>query len=111
MSSADDTVDRDALRRYMRRVADRWPVESAHFGGSRVTGAGEGPPWVVVFVSQGFDGVPWLERVRQAEALWDVSEMGDRAEVHCYTPVEFERKRAALPVVRETADKGIKLMA
>lgn len=110
MSSADDSVDRDALRRYVRRVADRWPVESAHVGGARVTGA-EGDPYVVVFVSRGFDGVPWLERVRQAEALWDASEMGDRAEVHCYTPVEFERKRAALPAVADAADRGIKLTA
>jgi uncharacterized protein len=111
MSSPDDSVDREALRRYVRRVADRWPVESAYVGGSHVTDGEEGPPYVVVFVSSGFDGVPWLERVRQAEALWDAAEMGERAEVHCYTPVEFERKRAALPVVREAADKGINMTA
>ena len=35
------------------------------------------PEYVVVLVSPGFDGVPWLERVHQAEALWDAAEMGD----------------------------------
>jgi hypothetical protein len=59
-----------------------------------------------VLVSPGFDGVPWLERVRQAEALWDADAMGDRAEVHCYTPVELERKLEDLPRVRAAVDLG-----
>ena len=44
--------------------------------------------------------MPWLERVHQCGSLWDASEMGDRADVHCYTPPEYERKRDSLPVVR-----------
>jgi hypothetical protein len=111
MNSTGDSVDRQALVRYVRRVTDRWPVERAHVGGARVTGAADGPAYLVVLVSGGFDGVPWLERVRQAESLWDAAEMGERAEVHCYTPVEFERKLAALPAVREAADRGINLTA
>jgi hypothetical protein len=112
MNSTTENVDREALRRYLRRVADRWPLDRAHVGGARVTAGGpDGPAFVVVLVSPGFDGVPWLERVRQAESLWDADEMGDRAEVHCYTPVEFERKVATLPVVRDAADRGINLTA
>jgi uncharacterized protein len=111
MNSPGESLDRDALRRYARRVGDRWPVERGHVGGSRVTGAPDGPAFVVILVSSGFDGVPWLERVHQAESLWDAAEMGDRAEVHCYTPVEFERKLHQLPVVREAAERGVKLTA
>jgi hypothetical protein len=37
--------------------------------------------------------------------------MGAGADVHCYTPVEFERKREALRVVRETAERGVDLLA
>jgi hypothetical protein len=111
MSSPGDTVDRDALRRYARRVGDRWPVERVHVGGGRVTGATDGPAFIVVLVSPRFDGVPWLERVRQAESLWDAAEMGDRAEVHCYTPVEFERKLGQLPAVREAAEQGVEVTA
>ena len=44
--------------------------------------------------------MPWLERVYQAGSLWDAYEMGARADVHCYTPAEFERKRESLPAVR-----------
>lgn len=71
------------LRAYARRVGDRWALEQVLVAG---------PPYLVVLVSPGFDGVPWLERVRQAEALWDADEMGGPAEVHCYTPAEFERQ-------------------
>jgi hypothetical protein len=106
MNSAGESLDREALRRYARRVGDRWPVERGH-----VTGTSGGPAFVVILVSPGFDGVPWLERVHQAESLWDAAEMGDRAEVHCYTPVEFERKLHQLPAVREAAERGFKLTA
>jgi hypothetical protein len=61
-------------------------------------------------VSEGFDGVPWLERVYQAGRLWDAAEMGDAAEVHCYTPDEFSRKVALLPAVRRVADSGLDLL-
>ena len=45
-----------------------------------------GPEYVVVLVSEHFDGVPWLERVYQCGTLWDADEMGAPADVHCYTP-------------------------
>lgn len=108
----------DELRRYARRVADRWPLDRALVGGARVDDAHGAPPqrergeeFVVVLVSPGFDGIPWLERVHQAASLWDASEMGTQADVHCYTPVEFERKIAALPRVREAAESGLDLLA
>ena len=106
------------LRRYLQRVGDRWPIERAFLGGARVAdarGAGpqreRGPEYVVVLVSEAFDGMPWLERVYQCGALWDASEMGAVADVHCYTPAEFERKRASLRRVREAADDGLDLLA
>jgi hypothetical protein len=111
MNSTGESLDREALGRYARRVGDRWPLERAHVGGSRVTGAQDGPAFLIILVSSGFDGIPWLERVHQAESLWDGAEMGDRAEVHCYTPVEFERKLHQLPAVRDAAERGVKLTA
>ena len=104
------------LQRYLQRVSDRWPIERALLGGARVDdlqGAPpqreRGPEYVVVLVSSGFDGVPWLERVHQAGSLWDASEMGDRAEVHCYTPAEMERKIVQLARVRRVAERGLEL--
>ena len=70
-----------------------------------------GPEYVVVLVSGAFDGMPWLERVYRAGNLWDASEMGARADVHCYTPPEFERKVERMRIVRDTVSDGVDLLA
>ena len=105
------------VERYLERVTDRWPVQRALLGGARVddlSGAPaqreRGPEYVLVLVSEYFDGMPWLERVYQAGSLWDALEMGAHADVHCYTPQEFERKRDQLRLVREAADHGLELL-
>lgn len=106
------------LRRYVNRVDGRWPLERVLLGGARVEdlqGAlpqrERGSEYVVVLISEYFAGVPWLERVYQAASLWDAAEMSGTADVHCYTPGEFERRRASLPVVRAVAETGIELTA
>ncbi len=106
------------LRRYLSRVDDRWPIETAFLGGARVAdelGAlpqrERGNEYVLILVSPAWDGVPWLERVYHAGSLWDALEMGAPADVHCYTPPEFERKRASLRAVREAVEQGLDLLA
>jgi uncharacterized protein len=113
----ESAIDRRELDRYVRRVTDRWPVQRALLAGARVDDANGAPPqrergpeYVVVLVSDHFDGVPWLERVYQAGSLWDAYEMGARAEVHCYTPAEFERKAEQLPMVRAAVERGLELL-
>jgi uncharacterized protein len=110
-------INRGELRRYLERVDDRWRLEGALLGGARVAderGAPpqreRGPEFVLILVSSAYDGMPWLERVYQAGSLWDALEMGAPAEVHCYTPAEFERKRVLLRTVREAAEDGIDLL-
>jgi hypothetical protein len=111
-------VNRRELQRYLARVGDRWPIDTAVLGGARVAdehGAPaqreRGPEFIVILVSQAFEGMPWLERVYHAGSLWDGLEMGAPAEVHCYTPGEFERKRTTLPRVIAALDHGIDLLA
>jgi len=110
-------LNRRELERYLERVTDRWPVQRALLGGARVDDLQGAPPqrergheYVLVLVSEHFDGIPWLERVYQAASLWDALEMGSAAEVHCYTPPEFERKREQLKAVREAAEHGLELL-
>ena len=105
------------LERYVQRVGDRWPVQRALLGGARVAdlrGAGEqrerGPEYVIVLVSEFFDGVPWLERVYVAGTLWDAYEMGAPADMHAYTQAEFERRRENLPAVRDADEWGLELL-
>jgi hypothetical protein len=104
------------LGRYVQRVDGRWPLERVYLGGARVEdlrGAlpqrERGPEYVVVLVSEMFAGVPWLERVYQAGSLWDASEMGAPADVHCYTPGELSRRLQTLPVVRAAVERGLVL--
>jgi hypothetical protein len=111
-------LNRAELRRYLSRVQDRWPIETAVLAGARLADERgslpqreRGPEFIVVLVSPAFRGSPWLERVYQATSLWDGLEMGASADLHCYTPEEFERKRATLPVVREAVECGLDLTA
>ena len=110
-------LNRRELERYLERVTDRWPVQRALLGGARVDDLHGAPAqrergheYVLVLVSEHFDGIPWLERVYQAASLWDAMEMGSAAEVHCYTPAEFERKREQLKAVRHVAEDGLELL-
>lgn len=104
------------LQRYLSRVGDRWPLTVVMVGGARVDdfrGAPpqreRGPEYVVVLVSHAFDGMPWLERVYQAGALWDALEMGEPVDVHCYTTPEFLRRRTSTPAVRRVVERGLLL--
>jgi hypothetical protein len=109
-------LNRVELHRYLDRISDRWPIERAILGGARVADLNGAPPqrergaeYVLVLVSSAYDGMPWLERVYHAGALWDALEMGAPADVHCYTPAEFERKRLNLPIVRQVTERGLDL--
>jgi uncharacterized protein len=109
-------LNRRELHRYLDRIGGRWPIEQAVLGGARVAderGAPaqreRGAEYVLILVSSAYDGMPWLERVYQASALWDALEMGAPADVHCYTPAEFERKRETLRSVREAVEQGLDL--
>ncbi len=110
-------VNRRELARYLGRVGDRWRIDVALLGGARVAderGAPpqreRGPEFVVILVSSAYEGMPWLERVYQAGSLWDALEMGAPADVHCYTPAEFDRKRETMRIVRETSESGMDLI-
>jgi hypothetical protein len=116
-SAPSQPLNRRELARYVQRVDDRWALSGALLGGARVDdarGVGaqreRGAEYVLVLISAGFDGVPWLERVYQAGALWDAAEMGAAADVHCYTPPEFDRKVESLPLVRRVREQGVDLL-
>jgi hypothetical protein len=112
-----ESLNERELRGYVQRVDQRWGLERALLGGARVDDARGAPPqrergaeYIVVLISEFFAGVPWLERVYQAANLWDASEMGAPADVHCYTLEEFERRRETQPVVARVAAEGLVLL-
>lgn len=108
-------LNRAELRRYLERISDRWRLDGAYLGGPALTGETDPhdeltPGYTVVLVSDGFNEVPWLERVYVARSLWDALEMGSTVEVHCYTRAEFERKRDSMPAVRDATWHGLDLL-
>jgi hypothetical protein len=110
------TLNLAEIQRYVKRIGDRWPLSVVMLGGARVDdywGAPpqreRGPEYVVVLVSSAFEGVPWLERVYVSSSLWDALEMGEMADVHCYTVDEFARKRTTTPSVRRVVERGLLL--
>jgi hypothetical protein len=112
-----EVLNERELGRYVQRVDGRWPLERVILGGAKVLDSKGAPPqrergpeYVVILISEYFAGVPWLERVYQAANLWDAAEMRGAADVHCYTPGEFERKRESLPMVRAVAEHGVELV-
>ena len=116
MILAVEPVNRREADRYVQRVSDRWPLQRAILSGARIDddhGMGpqreRGPEFVVVLVSEFFDGVPWLERVYQAGSLWDDWEMGAPADVHCYTASELERRIDSHPRVAAAMSHGVDL--
>ncbi len=44
-------------------------------------------------------------------SLWDALEMGAPADVHCYTPAEFDASETRCAAVREAADHGLDLLS
>ena len=118
MEVVGTALNRAELRRYLSRVGDRWQIQAAYLGGARVAderGAPpqreRGPEFIVVLVSDGFQGIPWLERVYVAGSLWDALEMGAQVDVHCYTQAEFGRKCVSMPLVRDAVWRGLDLLA
>jgi hypothetical protein len=110
-------LNRTELRRYLARVSDRWQLDGAFLGGSALSSVGDhglpaelAPRFTLVLVTDSFDAVPWLERVRVAASLWDAGEMGAGVEPHCYTRTEFERKRDSVPAVRDAVWHGLDLL-
>ena len=104
------------MQRYLNRISDRWPLQVVMLGGARVDDFRGAPPqrergheYVVLLVSPAFEGMPWLERVYQATSLWDGMEMGDLADVHCYTVDEFVRRRTTAPVIKAVVERGLLL--
>ena len=69
-----------------------------------------GPEYVIVLVSEYFDGVPWLERVYVRARCGTPTRWARPADIHCYTPAEFERRREKLAVVRDAAEQGLELL-
>ena len=102
-----DALNERELGRYVRRVGDRWPLarRDRRRRARRRRARRPAPARARRRSSSSCSSRRASTECRGSSAstrrrsLWDAAEMGAQADVHCYTPAEFERKREALPVV------------
>ena len=98
--------DRDLVRRLIGKLASI-RVERAILFGSRVRGdALLSSDLDLILVSPDFEGVFFTDRPMAVVDAWDF-EGAPPLEVLCYTPEEFERKRARIGIVRTALEEGI----
>lgn len=102
-------LDKDlaAVPCFLDRLRKRYQISEARLFGSRATGTAlRHSDLDVLLVSPDFRGMFFTSRMTAVLHKWD--EPMD-LETLCYTPEEFERKRAQFGIVREVVSKGIQL--
>lgn len=105
--ATDERVARFRRENLPRLIAQFRPIHVLVFG-SRARGeALRDSDLDLLIVAESFRGVPWLERPVRIMEECDVR-IG--VELLCYTPEEYERKRAELGVVRSASEEGIELL-
>jgi len=62
----------------------------------------------IIIVSKKFEGINWLERIRNVSADWEGLVL---LEPLCYTPEEFEEKKKEIGIVNQAIKEGIELEA
>jgi len=89
---------------FIARIKKKFNPEKIILFGSRARGEHlEGSDYDILVVSSKFKDIPFLKRMELIYELWD----GDRLDVICYTPDEFERKKKQICIVKKAVEEGI----
>lgn len=100
-------VQRDALGCYLAAVDARWPLEAAWLVGSRARGDELiDSDYDLVLVSPSFAGVPWIRRVVEVAAPW---ELDVPVQPLPFTRDELARKRREIGTIAEAMRDAMRL--
>lgn len=99
----------ETVRKFLAQV-DEYRIERAVIFGSRV----RGDAWVhsdldVILVSQDFAGLPFPDRASEIYRRYEAWAEAYPLELLCYTPQEFERKKAQIGLVQEAVEYGLEV--
>jgi hypothetical protein len=102
------TEELTTLRNYKERLAKKKiPVQFLLLFGSRARGdARADSDYDLIVVSKHFANIPWLKRSLPCYDAWDYN---TGADILCYTPEEYERKKKGLNVVSIAAAEGVEI--
>lgn len=98
-----------ALMAFLARAKRLAVLERVILFGSRARGVAKTTSdYDVIFVSQAFEGQPFYARPVPFLLLWEEPQ---DLELLCYTPAEFEAKRAGINVVATAVREGLDIAA
>jgi hypothetical protein len=99
---------KDWIDRFLAAIKEKYTPEKVLLFGSRARGDNLIDSDVdMIIVSRKFEGVNWLERIRDVSVYWDGLVP---LEPICYTPAEFEEKKNMIGIVREAVREGVELV-
>ena len=92
------------VEKFILKVKKKFKPEKVILFGSRARGdALKNSDWDFLIVSKAFEGVLFVKRLEAVYEFWNVKQ---RADILCYTPEEFEKKRKEISVVRKAVKEG-----
>ncbi len=107
MDKITDVRVREWIDHFLQIIHHEYEPEKVLIFGSRARGDNLVDSDLDMFiVSQRFEGVNWLERIREVSDLWDGFVL---LEPLCYTPQEFEEKKNQIGIVNQAVEEGIEL--
>ncbi len=103
MGKKTDTI---IMAAFMRKVRRKYKIVKAIFFGSRARGDNfKNSDYDVILVSPDFRGVFFTKRMAGMYAFWTHYPL--EIEPLCYTPEEFESKKAEAGIVRQAVREGV----
>ena len=97
----------DTILKFKKKVKSKYPDAKILLFGSRARGdALQDSDYDFVVISKKFKGVNFLERIQKIYELWDHRL---HADILCYTPEEFEKRKNSLTIVGEAGRKGVEV--
>jgi hypothetical protein len=94
------------LKRFLLKI-EGFRIEKAVYFGSRLRGDNlKKSDLDLILVSGDFEGIFFTDRVAKVYRFW---EGPYPLELFCYTPLEFERKRKEIGMVRTAIKEGIEI--
>jgi len=97
------------VREFILKVKKKFKPEKIILFGSRARGdALEDSDWDFLIVSKTFKNVPFIRRLEAVYEFWDAKQ---RADVLCYTPEEFEKKKKEISIVKKAVKEGKEIKA
>ncbi len=92
---------------FKKKVKRKYPDAKILLFGSRARGeALKDSDYDFIIVSKRFEGIGFLERIQKIYELWDYKL---HADILCYTPEEFEKRKDSLTIVGEAVKHGVEV--